>query len=150
MITQYLWLGIFSMKLKYFSKEIIFNGSLGKTKYYAKRIEFQERNSPHVHLFVWIFKAPNTENEAAYSEFIRRTINAQPPDHMNYAQLFELVEVYQVYALSRNCWKYNNEWHFSYGWYFTEKTIIAKPGCKFSNVEKQEVLTWRNTLILLK
>ena len=32
--------------------------------------------------------------------------------------------------------------------YFTEKTIIAKLlGSKFSNEEKQEILTWRNTLL---
>ena len=31
---------------------------------------------------------------------------------------------------------------------FTEKTIIAKPlDSKFSNEEKQEVLTWRNSLL---
>ena len=47
------------------------------------------------------------------------------------------------------CWKYNNnEFHFSYGQYFTEKTIIAKPlDYRFRNDEKQEVLTWINTLL---
>ena len=35
-----------------------------------------------------------------------------------------------------------------YGRYFTKKTIIAKPlDSKFSNHEKQELLTWRNTLL---
>ena len=40
---------------------------LGKTKYYAIRIEFQERGNPHVHSFIRIFNAPNIENEAAYT-----------------------------------------------------------------------------------
>ena len=36
----------------------------------------------------------------------------------------------------------------SCGLYFTEKTIIAEPlDSKFSNDEKQEILTWRNTLL---
>ena len=35
-----------------------------------------------------------------------------------------------------------------YGLYFTEKTIIVKPlNTKFSNEEKQEILTWRNSLL---
>ena len=37
---------------------------------------------------------------------------------------------------------------FSYGRCVTEKTIIAKPlDSKFSNKEKQDILTWRNTLL---
>ena len=41
-----------------------------------------------------------------------------------------------------------NEFRFSYGRYFTEKIIITKPlASKFSNEEKQDILTWRNTLV---
>ena len=62
----------FQYKIEVFFKEIILDGPLGKTKYYAIRIEFQERGSPHVHSFIWIFNAPNTENETAYIEFIEK------------------------------------------------------------------------------
>ena len=64
---------------------------------------------------------------------------------MNDPELFELVKNYQVHALSGICWKYNNaECQFSYGQYFSGKTIIAKPlNSKFSSDEKQEVVTWR-------
>ena len=139
----------FQYSVKVFFKEIIFDGLLGETKYYAIRIEFQERGSPHVHSFIWIFNAPNIENEAAYIEIIEKTINAQLPDYLNDPEAFELVKTYQIHAHSRTCRKYNkNECRFSYGRYFTEKTIIAKQlHCKFNNVEKQEVLTWRNTLL---
>ena len=72
--------------------------------------------------------APNIENEAAYIEFIEKTINAQLPNYLNDPELSELVKTYQVQAHPRTCWKYNkNECRFSYGRYFTEKTIIAKP-----------------------
>ena len=84
--------------LKYFFKEIIFDGLLGETKYYAIRIEFQVRGSPYVHSFIWIFNAPNIENEATYIEFIEKTINAQLPDYLNDPELFELVKTYQIYA----------------------------------------------------
>ena len=50
--------------------------TLGKTKYHDVHIEFQERGSPHVHSFIWIFNAPNIQNKAAYIEFIEKTINA--------------------------------------------------------------------------
>ena len=73
----------------------------------------------------------------------------QLPDHLNDPELFELVKTYQVHAHSRACWKYNeNECCSSYGQYFTEKTIIAKPlDSKFSNNKKQEILRWCNTLL---
>ena len=91
------------------------------------RIEFQGRSNEHVHSFIWIFNAPKIQNETAYIEFIEKTINAQFPDHLKDPELFRLVKTCQVHAHSRICWKYNkNECRFSYGWYLTEKTIIAK------------------------
>ena len=117
-----------------------------------KNYHFQERDSSHVHSFIWIFNAPNIENEAAYIEFIEKTINAQLPDHLNDPKLFELVKPYQVQAHSKIYLKYKkNECRFSYGRYYTEKTIIAKPiHSKFSNDEKQVILTWRNILLSQK
>ena len=115
---------------------------------YATRIEFQERGSPHVHLIIWILNAPNIQNEAAYIKFIGQTINDQLPDPLNDPELFELVKTYQVHAHSRTCWKYNNECRFSYGQFFTEKTILVKPlVSELNNDEKQEVLAWRKTLL---
>ena len=93
----------FQYKVEVFFKEIILDGALRKTKYYAIRIEFQERGSLHVHLFIWIFNAPNTENEAAYIEFIEKTINVQLPDHLSNPELFELLKTYQVHTHSRTC-----------------------------------------------
>ena len=49
----------FQYKVEVFFREIILDGPLGKTKYYAIRTEFQERGSPYVHSFIWIFNAPN-------------------------------------------------------------------------------------------
>ena len=44
-----------------FFKEVILDGPLGKTKYYALRNEFQERGNPHVHFFIWILDARKIE-----------------------------------------------------------------------------------------
>ena len=62
----------FQYKVEVFFKEIILDGPYGKTKYYAIRIEFQERGSPHVHYFIWIFNAPSIQNEADYIDFIEK------------------------------------------------------------------------------
>ena len=88
----------FQQKVKVFLKEIILDGPLGKTKYYAIRID-----SPHVHSFIWIFSAPNIENEAAYIEFTEKTINAQLLDHLSDSELSELVKTLQVHTCSRTC-----------------------------------------------
>ena len=105
----------FQDKVGVFFKDIILDGPFGKTKY-AIHFEFQDKSSPHVHSFIWIFNAPNTENEAAYKEFIEKRVNAQLPNHLNDPELFELVKTYQVHAHPETCWKYNkNECHFSYG-----------------------------------
>ena len=79
-------------KVEVFSTEIILDGLLGKTKYYAIRIEFQERGSPHVHSFIWIFNATNIQNEDAHIEFIEKAINAHLQDHLN-----------EVHGHSRTC-----------------------------------------------
>ena len=73
----------FQYIMEVFRKKIILDDPLGKTKYYAICIESQERGSPHVQSFIWIFNAHNTENEAAYIEFIEKTVNAHLPDHLN-------------------------------------------------------------------
>ena len=120
-MVRHLW-----YKTEVIFKEILFEGPLGKTKYYAITIEFQERGSSHVHSFIWIFKAPNIKNEAVYTEFIEKTTNGQLPKHMNDPELFELVKTYQIHVHSRSCWKYNNnDCCFSFGCYFTEMAIIA-------------------------
>ena len=64
----------FQYKIQLFFKELILDGRLGKTKYYALRIEFQERGSLHVHAFVWILDAPKIENKFAYLDFVENSI----------------------------------------------------------------------------
>ena len=38
-------------------------------------LEFKKRGNPHVHSFLWMSNASNVENEAAYMEFIKKTMN---------------------------------------------------------------------------
>ena len=45
--------------------EMVPDKKLRKTRYYALRIEFQERCIPYVLLFIWIFNASDIHDEAA-------------------------------------------------------------------------------------
>ena len=73
-------------KTEVFFKEIILDGPLSKTKYYAIPIIFQERGIPHVHLFIRIFNSPNIENG----------INTQLPNHLDNQELFELLRLTKI------------------------------------------------------
>ena len=42
----------FSYNFEEYFKEIILDDTLGKTRHYFVRTEFQEKGSPHVHLFI--------------------------------------------------------------------------------------------------
>ena len=48
----------FQYRVEIFFKEIVIDGPIGKTKYYAIRTEFQVRGSPHIHCFLWVLNAP--------------------------------------------------------------------------------------------
>ena len=91
----------FQDKDEVFFKETIFDVPWSKTKYYAIHIEFQERDNQHVHSFIWIFDAPNIENEAAHIEYIEKAVNTQLPNNLNDPELFKLVKTCQIHAQSR-------------------------------------------------
>ena len=48
----------FQYRVEVFFKEIVVDGPMGKTKYYAIGLEFQVRGSPHVHSLLWVTNAP--------------------------------------------------------------------------------------------
>ena len=88
-------------KFENFFNGIILDGPLGKTKSYALRIEFQEKCSPHGHLFIWIFNVPNIQIEDLYIEFIEKATTFQIIDHLNDPDLFGLGRTCQVHVHSR-------------------------------------------------
>ena len=62
----------FQYRVESFFKEIVVNGPLGKVTYYAIRVEFQVRGSPHIHSFLWVLNAPTLtkDNIDQYIQFI--------------------------------------------------------------------------------
>ena len=53
----------FQYRVEIFFKVIVLHGPLGKTSYYAIRVEFQVRVSLHIHSFIWILNAPKLSKE---------------------------------------------------------------------------------------
>ena len=53
----------FQYIVEIFFKVIVLDGPLGKKSYYAIRVEFQVRGSPHIHSFTWMLNAPKLSKE---------------------------------------------------------------------------------------
>ena len=49
----------FQYRVEVFFRELILiSGLLSNLKYYAIRVEFQVRGSPHIHSFLWVINEP--------------------------------------------------------------------------------------------
>ena len=83
---------------------------IGKIIYYALRIEFQMRGSPHLHALIWTSDCPRltSENRQAYIEFIDKHVQAHLPNKDTEPLLHELVVTYQKHTHSKTCRKYKN------------------------------------------
>ena len=83
----------FQYRVEMFFKIIVLDGPLGKTQYYAIRVEFQVRGSPHIHSFIWILNAPKLTkvNIDDYRKWVDSVIRSDLPDPNDEPALFELV-----------------------------------------------------------
>ena len=108
----------------FFSEVLSQSNPIGKITYYALRIEFQMRGSPHLHALIWTSDCPKliSENKDAYVEFIDKHVQANLPSEKDEPELHLLVKTYQKHNHSKTCRKYKSVVQF-----FTEKTIIAEP-----------------------
>ena len=83
---------------------------IGKIVYYALRIEFEMRGSPHLHAPVWTSDCPkltsNTKQD--YIDLVDQHVHAFLPSKENDAELYELVSTFQKHSHSRTCKKYKN------------------------------------------
>ena len=142
----------FQYRVENFFKEIVLNGELGKIKYYAIRVEFQVRGSPHVHCLLWAENVPKltSSTEEEYIQHIDKVIKASfPNENKDFIELKNLVKKFQVHSHSKTCRKYNkNECRFGFGKLFCKKTILSKPlPDDLPDVEKHEILVSRNNVI---
>ena len=84
----------FQYRVEMFFKIIVLDGPLGKTQYYAIRVEFQVRGSPHIHSFIWILNAPKLTkvNIDDYRKCVDKVIRSDAPNQNNEPSLFGLVK----------------------------------------------------------
>ena len=71
------------------------------------------------------------------------------PDLESEPELFKLVKLCQIHSHSRTCWKYKkNKCKFSYGRFFSDRTIISKPlDPSLDPLERNEILDSRKSLL---
>ena len=120
----------FQYRVEVFFKEIIIDGPLKKTKYYAIRVEFQVCGFPHVHCFLWVMNAPvlNSDNKEEYVAFVNQIVYPFFPDRTKNPELHKLVKLHQLHRHWKTCRKYKNEvFRFKFGNFFTKKTLVAEP-----------------------
>ena len=122
----------FQYRVETFFTEVLLAKSnpIGKIVYYALRIEFQMRGSPHLHALIWTSDCPKLtpETKQEYIDFIDKHVHAYPPNQEQDKELHELVKTYQKHTHSKTCRKYKNiKCRFNFGQFFTNRTIVAEP-----------------------
>ena len=133
----------FQYRVETFFKEVLMKNAnpIGKIIYYALRIEFQMRGSPHLHALIWTSDCPTLtdDNIEAYTEFVDKHVQAYLPNKDADSKLHELVATYQKHTHSKTCRKYKNiPCRFNFGQFFAHKTMVAKP---LSDDLREEVKT---------
>ena len=114
----------FQYRVEIFFKIIVLDGPLGKTQYYAIRVEFQVRGSPHIHSFILILDAPKLTNVNIddYRKWVESGIRSDLPERNNEPALFKLVKPYHIHHHSKNCHKYRDKkCRLRVGKFFTKK-----------------------------
>ena len=100
----------FQYRVESFFTEVLLSNCqpIGKIVYYALRIEFQMRGSPHLHALIWTEDCPKltSETKEAYIEFIDKHVQAYLPNKEDNPELHDLVNFYQKHAHSKTCRKY--------------------------------------------
>ena len=122
----------FQYRVETFFTEVLLSSAnpIGKIVYYALRIEFQMRGSPHLHALIWTSDCPKltSETKESYIDYIDQRVHAYLPNEDHDPELHELVKTYQKHTHSKTCRKYKNiKCRFNFGQFFTNRTIVAEP-----------------------
>ena len=94
----------------FFREVILISGPLSNVRYYTIRVEFQVRQSPHIHSFLWVIKEPAIDQDPAlYVEYLDSVISATLPSQDDNPELYKLVKTYKIHSHSKTCRKFRNK-----------------------------------------
>ena len=94
---------------------------------------------------------PTFLTKEEYIEFIDGIVKAELPNKTIQPELYELVKTYQIHSHSKSCRKYKNvDCRYSFGRFFTDRTIIAEPLPKEMSQEEKEYCLQNRAGILNK
>lgn len=122
----------FQYRVETFFTEIVLTNAhpIGKIVYYALRIEFQMRGSPHLHALIWTSDCPKLTQDTKQDkiDYVDQHVQAYLPDKDRDPNLYELVKRYQTHSHCKSCRKYKNiACRFNFGQFFTDSTVVAEP-----------------------
>ncbi len=143
----------FQYRVETFFRDVLLTNAnpIGKIAYYALRIEFQMRGSPHLHALIWTSDCPELTNDTkdVCIDYIDQHVQAYLPDKETDHQLYDLMKTYQTHNHSKTCRKYKNvACRFNFGQFFTNKTIVAESLAEDMNEEiKSNILTRRKEIL---
>ena len=144
----------FQYRVETFFTEVLLTKAkpIGKIVYYALRIEFQMRGSPHLHALIWCDDCPklDNDNKQSYIDYIDKHVHAYLPNEDEDTELHNLVKMYQKHSHSKTCRKYKNiQCRFNFGQFFTHSTIVAEPLCDdLDETVKANVLEKRQEILV--
>ena len=100
----------FEYRVKVIFKEIVIDGPSRKRWYFAFRIEFQIRGSPHIDSSLWIVNSPTLtkDNKEDNLAFFDNVVDALLPHETEQPGMYELVTTYQLHRHSKTCRKCKN------------------------------------------
>ena len=143
----------FQHRVETFFKDVLLSNAkpIGKIVYYALRIEFQMRGSPHLHSLIWTSDCPELKDgsEETYIRYIDEHVQGSLPNKENDCEFHDLVNMYQKHTHSKSCKKYRNiPCRFNFGQFFTNQTVVSKPlPDDMPDEQKVVVLKRRNEII---
>jgi len=107
----------FERRWKAFLKYVLMGKEkpLGNIEDYFARIEYQNRGSPHLHIFLWVTNAPTliSSTSAEITRYIDKVICTTLPSEENEPDLYTLVQRLQIHHHTNSC-KRNNACRFGF------------------------------------
>ena len=134
----------FERRFRALLKHVI-NGSdkpLGEVLDYFVRVEFQNRGSPHYHIFFWIKDVPTKvtpENIAQIIAYINKVIKTIIPDPEEDPELHYLVQKLQTHEHTKYCQKNKPMCKFGFPKNPCEETRIHLNAYIFTQVEESSM-----------